>query len=55
MTKAFFWAFALEQKCTSATGIRGEKQYVERDCCVVNSCHLNVLIHCVSIFDFSVV
>lgn len=30
----------------------GGKQYIERDCCVVNSCHLNVLNLCVSIFYF---
>ena len=52
MTKMhLFLANAQEHKCTSATGIWFKKKiYIERDCCVVNSCHLYVLNLCVSIF-----
>lgn len=54
MVKLIFRENAKEHKCTSATGVWVEKKniyiYIERDCCVVNSCHLYVLNLCVSIF-----
>lgn len=45
----------LSGKCTGAQMYfcywnLGKKKYIERDCCVVNSCHLYVLNLCVSIF-----
>lgn len=50
--KIHFLATAQEHKRTSATGIFLGGEYIERDCCVVNSCHLYVLNLCVSIFCF---
>lgn len=52
--KCIFSANAQEHKCPSATGIWILKKYIERDCCVVNSCHLYVLNLCVSIFVVTV-
>lgn len=50
MTKCIFLANTQEHKCTSANGIWVKYIYIERDCCVVNSCHLYVLNLCVSNF-----
>lgn len=53
MTKCILSAKAKEHKCTSAIGLWVKIYiYIERDCCVVNSCHLYVLYLYVSIFVF---